>query len=87
MSFVELFILLIFVKFLGVNKNLDVRSSQYIVYEDFPSSYVEPRNIEVWLPKQYNSIKSLPVLYMFDGQNIFHGKEGWIKNSYNHVVF
>ena len=21
---------------------------------------------------------------MFDGQNIFHGKEGWIKDSYNH---
>mgnify|MGYP007000200758 len=64
-------------KFFSKNKNSDVRSSQYIVYEDFPSSYVEPRNIEVWLPKQYNSIKRLPVLYMFDGQNIFHGKKAW----------
>ena len=82
-----LFILIttiVYFKFFGKGKTLDVKSNNYILYEDFPSSYVEPRNIEVWLPKQYNSIKSLPVLYMFDGQNIFHGKEGWIKNSYNH---
>ena len=84
-SFFFILIIIFFsFKFFSKNKNLDVRYSQYIVYEDFPSSYVEPRNIEVWLPKQYNSIKRLPVLYMFDGQNIFHGKEGWIKNSYNH---
>ncbi len=75
-------IYVIFIFFIKSN-TLKIKSSQYILYEDFPSSYVEPRNIEVWLPKQYNSIKSLPVLYMFDGQNIFHGKEGWIKNSFN----
>ena len=57
---------------------------QYIVYRDFPSKYVIPRNIEIWLPKQYDNIESLPVLYMFDGQNIFHGKRGWIEGKYDH---
>jgi len=57
---------------------------RYIVYNDFPSKYVTPRNVEIWLPAGYDSIHSLPVLYMFDGQNIFHGKKSWIENKYDH---
>ena len=57
---------------------------RYIVYNDFPSKYVTPRNVEIWLPTGYDSIQSLPVLYMFDGQNIFHGKKSWIENKYDH---
>ncbi len=42
-------------------------------HQDFPSRYVIPRNIEVWLPPSYHSeaATSYPVLYMHDGQNIF----------------
>lgn len=50
---------------------------QFIIHEDFPSDIIEPRNVEVWLPKQYESLERLPVLYMFDGQNIFHTFKGW----------
>ena len=57
---------------------------RYIVYNDFPSKYVTQRNVEIWLPAGYDSIHSLPVLYMFDGQNIFHGKKSWIENKYDH---
>lgn len=49
----------------------------YLVYKNFPSKYIPPRNIEVWLPKAYYKLDSLPVLYMFDGQNLFHGQRGW----------
>ena len=84
--YISLFLIILFFYYKILNKEIviDVKSSQYILYENFPSLYVEPRNIEVWLPSQYNSNKRLSVLYMFDGQNIFHGKEGWINNSYNH---
>ncbi len=61
-----------------------IANEKYIVYNNFPSKYVSPRNIEVWLPNGYDHAKSLPVLYMFDGQNIFHGKKGWTNNTYDH---
>ena len=57
---------------------------RYIVYNNFPSKYVTPRDIEVWLPTGYDNIESLPVLYMFDGQNIFHGGKSWINDNYDH---
>ncbi len=40
---------------------------------DFPSDYVAPRNVEIWLPPSYDKDpdKHYPVLYMHDGQNIF----------------
>lgn len=40
----------------------------------FASQYVVPRNVEVWLPRQYfsNPQQALPVLYMHDGQNLFN---------------
>ena len=61
-----------------------ISTERYVVHKNFPSLYVSPRNIEVWLPDGYDDIKSLPVLYMFDGQNIYHGKRGFVKNKYNH---
>tara|TARA_S200000501_G_scaffold93489_1_gene86855 strand:- start:57389 stop:58228 length:840 start_codon:yes stop_codon:yes gene_type:complete len=62
---------------------MKVFGEQYIVYKNFPSEYVIPRNIEIWLPKQYDTLKSLPVIYMFDGQNIFHGKKVWASGEYD----
>lgn len=59
-------------------------TEMYIIHKNFPSKYVSPRNIEVWLPQGYESSKALPVLYMFDGQNIFHGNKSWNDNKYNH---
>ncbi len=40
---------------------------------DFPSKYVAPRNIEVWLPPGYDHDPGAryPVLYVHDGQNVF----------------
>ena len=61
-----------------------IKTQTYVVYKNFPSKYVSTRDIEVWLPSNYEEASSLPVLYMFDGQNIFHGKKGWFSNKYNH---
>ncbi len=62
----------------------NIKSNQFILYKNFPSIYIDSRNIEVFIPDQYNGNIHLSVLYMFDGQNIFHGTEGWVKNTYNH---
>ncbi len=55
----------------------NILAQSYLLYQDFPSNFIDPRNVEVWLPKNYSALDSLPVLYMFDGQNIFHGSQGW----------
>lgn len=46
-------------------------------FEDFPSSHVGSRNIDVWLPDGYNSGKKYPVLYMHDGQMLFDSTINW----------
>lgn len=42
-------------------------------HASFPSKFVDPRNVDVWLPPGYGSDpgRRYPVLYMHDGQNIF----------------
>lgn len=41
-------------------------------HADFPSRFVAPRHVEVWLPPGYaTSGARYPVLYMHDGQNLF----------------
>ena len=70
------------IKKLAINPK--VQTDRYILHKSFPSKNVDNRDIEVWLPNGYDSTKALPVLYMFDGQNIFHGRRGWNKSQYNH---
>ena len=42
----------------------------------FPSTLVEPRNVDVWLPPGYDTQAGtrFPVIYMHDGQNLFDPK-------------
>ncbi len=50
-----------------------------IVVLDFESTYVAPRKIQIYLPKEYtvNPAKHFPVLYMQDGQNLFDAKTAY----------
>ena len=43
-------------------------------YQEFPSELVRPRPVDVWLPEGYDADSSdrYPVLYMHDGQMLFH---------------
>lgn len=63
-------------KMAAVKEGASVLSETYHFYESFPSANISPRSVEVWLPRNYEQLDSLPVLYMFDGQNIFHGFQG-----------
>jgi enterochelin esterase-like enzyme len=42
----------------------------------FPSQYVAPHSVDVWLPPDYPRRAPYAVLYMFDGQNLFGTRKG-----------
>jgi predicted alpha/beta superfamily hydrolase len=48
-------------------------TGQVVRYAAMPSKYVDPRNVDVWLPPGYDkdTARRYPVLYMHDGQNVF----------------
>lgn len=52
-------------------------SVQY--HASFPSQYVQPRHVEVWLPTDYANKpgQQYAVLYMHDGQNLFNGETAY----------
>lgn len=50
----------------------DSANGSFVHYESFPSSRVEPRPVDVWLPPGYTgSGERYPVVYMHDGQMVF----------------
>jgi enterochelin esterase-like enzyme len=44
---------------------------------DFPSNYIPPRKVDIWLPENYSSDKKYAVLYMHDGQMLFDNRITW----------
>lgn len=40
-------------------------------HEGLESRFVSARNVDVWLPPQYDASRPMPVVYMQDGQNLF----------------
>ncbi|MBN2639910.1 MAG: hypothetical protein JXR65_12580 [Bacteroidales bacterium] len=51
--------------------------------EDFPSKYVTPRNVDIWLPDGYSPDKKYDVLYMNDGQMLFDSTMTWNHQSWD----
>lgn len=50
--------------------------------ENFQSTFVTPRHIDVWLPDGYSEKKKYAVLYMHDGQMLFDSTTTWNKQSW-----
>lgn len=48
----------------------------------FHSSFVNDRNIDVWLPENYTTEKKYAVLYMHDGQMLFDSTSTWNKREW-----
>ena len=51
--------------------------------ENFASNYVQPRNVDVWVPADYSSKKKYAVLYMHDGQMLFDSTITWNKLAWD----
>lgn len=45
--------------------------------KNFPSEYIAERNVDIWLPEDYNENKKYAVLYMHDGQMLFDSTITW----------
>ncbi len=55
---------------------IPVLKGSLIHHTNFPSKYIRSRPVDVWLPEGYDPKKKdgYPVIYMHDGQMIFHHK-------------
>lgn len=51
--------------------------------EQFPSKFIDPRPVDVWLPPGYTPDKRYAVLYMHDGQMLFDASQTWNKSAWN----
>lgn len=45
--------------------------------EDFPSNYIPPRKVDIWLPEHYSDSLEYAVVYMHDGQMLFDSRITW----------
>ena len=50
--------------------------------DNFPSRFVDARNVDVWLPEGYSPDKKYNVLYMHDGQALFDSTLMWNKQEW-----
>ena len=46
------------------------------------SAYISDRNVDVWLPSDYNASKKYAVLYMHDGQTLFDPSLSWLNKEW-----
>lgn len=49
---------------------------------NFQSNYVDARNVDVWLPENYQETKQYAVVYMHDGQMLFDSTMAWNKQEW-----
>jgi predicted alpha/beta superfamily hydrolase len=74
--------LLLSCNYCTVKKMPVVSSGKLIRMENFQSKFVNPRNIDVWLPKGYDTGKKHAVIYMHDGQMLFDSTTTWNKQEW-----
>ncbi|WP_298417379.1 alpha/beta hydrolase-fold protein [uncultured Kordia sp.] len=63
-------------------KTVQLASGKLMRVSDFPSNYIRPRNVDVWLPENYSKDKKYSVLYMHDGQMLFDASTTWNKQEW-----
>jgi predicted alpha/beta superfamily hydrolase len=62
--------------------NVKLFSGSLIRVDSFPSKYITPRPVDVWLPKNYSRNRKYNVLYMQDGQMLFDSTTTWNKQEW-----
>ena len=63
-------------------KDPRVSSGTLEFHKDFPSKYVTPRTVSVWLPDGYRAGEECSVLYMHDGQMLFDSTTTWNRQEW-----
>jgi enterochelin esterase-like enzyme len=62
--------------------NLDKFTGVINRIDRFPTKYIEPRTVDIWLPSSYSKNKKYWVLYMHDGQMLFDASTTWNKQEW-----
>ena len=62
--------------------NAVLAGGKLIRIDSFPSKYIQPRPVDVWLPENYLDNKKYAVLYMHDGQMLFDATKTWNKQEW-----
>jgi hypothetical protein len=65
-----------------VKKIPEVSSGKIVRIENFQSKFVDPRNIDIWLPEGYSDTIKYAVIYMHDGQMLFDSTTTWNKQEW-----
>lgn len=60
----------------------DFSGGTLLQIKDFPSNYIPPRKVDIWLPNNYSTNKKYAVLYMHDGQMLFDSTITWNKQEW-----
>ena len=50
--------------------------------DSFPTKFIKPRTVDIWLPTTYSEEKKYSVLYMHDGQMLFDATTTWNKQEW-----
>jgi enterochelin esterase-like enzyme len=72
-----LIVILIAVRLPGYSQVPGVSSGELTRIENFPSKYITPRSVDVWIPDGYSADQRYAVLYMHDGQMLFDSTINW----------
>lgn len=67
----------------GYTQQSAANCGSLVHYENFASTNVAPRNIDIWLPNGYTPTKKYAVLYMHDGQMLFDSTITWNKQEWH----
>lgn len=65
-----------------VLNSVNLAAGKLIRVDSFPTKYITPRPVDVWLPENYSSEKKYAVLYMHDGQMLFDETTTWNKQEW-----
>jgi len=63
-------------------KDAILESGKLMRVDSFPSNYIVPRPVDVWLPDSYSKENKYKVLYMHDGQMLFDTTATWNKQEW-----
>ncbi len=63
-------------------QSVQVSSGKIETYSKFVSKYIDPRDVYIWLPENYDGAKSFSVLYMNDGSMLFDTSQTWNKQEW-----
>ncbi|MFY8008979.1 MAG: alpha/beta hydrolase [Flavobacterium sp.] len=75
-------LLLLVVQSWSQSQEMKVTSGFVQRFENFKSEFVDARNVDVWLPKGYNTTEKYAVIYMHDGQMLFDATTTWNKQAW-----